>query len=251
MDINQAGIPLGWHMLPKMDSVGSTNTWLKEHAADLPSHSVLIAREQHAGRGRNGRAFHSAKDHGLYLSILLKQTFSCEQLGRLTALNALALQRAILESCGLNTQIKWVNDLVIQTRKLAGILCETCRQQDTLQSTIIGFGVNVFSQSFPYMEDNQPAAIADFSMVAPSMDTLTSALLRHVEDCLSHLDDPSYMQAYRNCSCVIGRKIRVSDGHGRYDAFAEDIDEQGRLIIRHGEARTVLCCGEVSIRPLR
>ena len=54
MDINQAGIPLGWHMLPKMDSVGSTNTWLKEHAADLPSHSVLIAREQRAGRGRNG-----------------------------------------------------------------------------------------------------------------------------------------------------------------------------------------------------
>ena len=83
-------------------------THLAEGCADR---SVLIAREQTAGRGRNGRVFHSAKDRGLYLSILLKQEQSITQLNKVTALSALALQRAVAESCGLLTQIKWVNDL--------------------------------------------------------------------------------------------------------------------------------------------
>ena len=66
METNQAGMPRGWTMLPTADSLDSTNTWLKTHVEGYADRSVLIAREQTAGRGRNGRVFHSAKDRGLY-----------------------------------------------------------------------------------------------------------------------------------------------------------------------------------------
>ena len=90
METNQAGMPRGWTMLPTADSLDSTNTWLKTHVEGCADRSVLIAREQTAGRGRNGRIFHSAKDRGLYLSILLKQEQSTAQLNKVTALSALA-----------------------------------------------------------------------------------------------------------------------------------------------------------------
>ena len=77
-----------------------------------------------------------------------------------------------------------------------------------------------------------------------------SALLRQIDDCLRHLDDPKYMQAYRACSCVINQPILVKEPHGTYEAFAEDIDEQGRLLIRCGSEKKYLCSGEISIRPI-
>lgn len=250
METNQAGMPRGWTMLPTADSLDSTNTWLKTHAEGCADRSVLIAREQTAGRGRNGRVFHSAKDRGLYLSILLKQEQSTAQLNKVTALSALALQRAVMESCGLLTQIKWVNDLYCRGYKIAGILCEALRTKERTEALIIGFGVNVFSQDFPDMTGNQPGAIADFSPAPPSMDLLISALLRQIDDCLRHLDDPRYMHAYRACSCVINQPILVKEPHGTYEAFAEDIDEQGRLLIRCGSEKKYLCSGEISIRPI-
>lgn len=250
METNQAGMPRGWTMLPTADSLDSTNTWLKTHVEGCADRSVLIAREQTAGRGRNGRVFHSAKDRGLYLSILLKQEQSTAQLNKVTALSALALQRAVMESCGLLTQIKWVNDLYCRGYKIAGILCEALRTKERTEALIIGFGVNVFSQDFPDMTGNQPGAIADFSPAPPSMDLLISALLRQIDDCLRHLDDPKYMHAYRACSCVINQPILVKEPHGTYEAFAEDIDEQGRLLIRCGSEKKYLCSGEISIRPI-
>ena len=119
------GIPRGWHLLPVFDSINSTNTWLKQNAASLNDRTILIAREQSEGRGRNERRFHSAKGKGLYLSLLLKPDAGTLSFSKMTALSALALQRAIRESCQLECQIKWVNDLLYQDHKIAGILCES------------------------------------------------------------------------------------------------------------------------------
>ena len=121
MSTSKMAIPQGWQLLPIVETIPSTNTWLKEHAEHLQDKTILIAREQTQGRGRSDRSFHSARDRGLYLSVLLKETISDLPLTKLTALCALAAHRAIKESCQLTTQIKWVNDLLCQEHKLAGI----------------------------------------------------------------------------------------------------------------------------------
>lgn len=244
------GIPRGWHLLPVFDSINSTNTWLKQNAASLNDRTILIAREQSEGRGRNERRFHSAKGKGLYLSLLLKPDAGTLSFSKMTALSALALQRAIRESCQLECQIKWVNDLLYQDHKIAGILCESLYQGNAPAAFIIGFGVNVFSQTFPAMEQNRPGSIADFSIIPPSMDSLTVTLLHQMDDCLRRIDDPALMQEYKKNCCSLKRTILVKEAKQTYEAYAEDIDDDGRLIIVHDNERKRLYSGEISIRMI-
>lgn len=240
-------LPQGWKLLPIADTLPSTNTWMKEHAQMLADQSVLIAREQTQGRGRNARHFYSQKDRGLYLSVLLKKDFSSLSYTKLTALCALALQKAIWESCQLKTQIKWVNDIVCQGHKLAGILCEALYEGTRLDAVVIGFGVNVFTQPFPAM-DNQPGAIEDFAICPPSLSALSAALIRQLDDCLHHSEDARLMEEYKAYSCVLHQHILVKDGKRCYPAKAVDIDAQGGLCIRCPEGVRTLRSGEISIR---
>lgn len=237
-----------WTWLPIQDCLPSTNTWLKEHAACCLNRSVLLAREQSGGRGRNERPFYSAKDKGLYLSVLLKESFSPQQQMKLTALCALALQRAVWECCRLSCSIKWVNDLYYKRYKLAGILCETLYQGQTGNICVIGFGVNIYEQSFPQMNGNHPASLADFCQTPPTPLQLARVLLEHLGQCLRHIDDPAWMDAYRACSCVIGQQVEIRQGARTFLAYVKDIDEQGQLIIHANGKQTTLCSGEISLR---
>ena len=126
MSTSKMAIPQGWQLLPIVETIPSTNTWLKEHAEHLQDKTILIAREQTQGRGRSDRSFHSARDRGLYLSVLLKETISDLPLTKLTALCALATHRAIKESCQLTTQIKWVNDILCQEYNWPGSCVRPC-----------------------------------------------------------------------------------------------------------------------------
>ena len=98
MSTSKMAIPQGWQLLPIVETIPSTNTWLKKHAEHLQDKTILIAREQTQGRGRSDRSFHSARDRGLYLSVLLKETISDLPLTKLTALCALAAHRAIKDN---------------------------------------------------------------------------------------------------------------------------------------------------------
>ncbi len=236
-----------WHLLPIMDSVSSTNTWLKEHADQILDGSVLIAKEQTKGRGRNERHFHSAKGKGLYLSVLLKKDISSIPFARLTAWSALAVQKAIVECCQLETQIKWVNDIVFQGHKLAGILCEALYDGSALKAFIIGIGINVYTQPFPPM-DNQPGSIEDFALTPPSMDSLILSLLRQLQICFYEQKDEQRLSDYRNASCVLHKQILVIEGHERYDAYVCGIDDDYGLIIKTQGKEKKLQSGEISIR---
>lgn len=119
----QKSVPSSFHVL-FAKTIDSTNTYMKDHARHLPDHSVLFARTQSAGRGRNGHSFYSPPDTGLYFSILL-HTENKDDLNLLSALSAVAICLGIEKVCRLEPKIKWVNDIFISNRKVAGILCET------------------------------------------------------------------------------------------------------------------------------
>ena len=115
------------------EAVDSTNTRMKEWARQgAPDRSVLLAETQSAGRGRLGRSFVSPPG-GLYLSYLLYPRLAPEDVGEITAWVAVAVRRALKRCCGLSPDIKWVNDLQWQGRKLCGILCETVLRRDRVE----------------------------------------------------------------------------------------------------------------------
>ncbi len=213
-----------------------------EYAAHLPV--LFIADAQTAGRGRMGRSFYSPADTGLYMTLLLQApedgTFSL-----LTSLTAVAASDAIDELFGIELKIKWVNDLYLGGRKVAGILAESFTA-DTRRFVAVGIGINLSTESFP--ED-----IADKAGALCVGDAVTRKNELAVLICQKLLaslggDTESAMQKYRERSCVIGRMIRFTRGGESLRGEAVDIQNDGSLAVKltSGE-HILLSTGEISV----
>ena len=134
-----------------VDTIDSTNNAVKALAqAGASEGFVLIADHQTAGRGRLGRGFYSPKD-GLYLSIVIRPTFDMSRASQVTVAAAAATSESIDETCGCASQIKWVNDIYVNNKKVCGILTEATTDFETgqIDSLIIGIGINTSDKSFP------------------------------------------------------------------------------------------------------
>ena len=143
------------------DTVTSTNTLLRSAAENgAPDKTVLIANEQTEGRGRRGKSFYSPADSGIYMSILLRPDFGADKAFILTAGAAVAAVRAVKKVCGIDAGIKWVNDIMLDGKKICGILTEavTDFESGSLQYAVMGLGINI---SRP--KDGFPSEISDIA----------------------------------------------------------------------------------------
>ena len=231
----------------------STNLLARAAAAQNADEGlVILAGMQTAGRGRLGRSFFSPGDTGLYMSILLRPKLKAEQSVLITTAAAVAVCKAIEEICGKQPQIKWVNDIFLDDRKVCGILTEAvfpsgCAVPEYL---ICGIGINVYppAQGFPAELSNIAGAVCH--TVTPELrNRLAAAVLRHFFTFYRLLPEKTYMNEYRSRSMVIGKEIRILQNGSTENAFAEAIDDEAGLIVRlpDGSSRT-LSTGEISIR---
>ena len=132
------------------DKIDSTNLQIKRLAEEGKEEGTLaIADCQEAGRGRRGRAWVSPSGEGLWMSLLLRPKFSIDKASMITLLVALAVTRGIQKETGLQTQIKWPNDIVYKGRKICGILTEMTIEEDCINYVVVGVGINVNTESFP------------------------------------------------------------------------------------------------------
>lgn len=239
-------------------SVDSTNTYLKRAAHDgAPDGMAVIAAQQTAGRGRRGRTFQS-KDGGLYLSVLLRPKCPPESLLPLTGLAAVAVCDAVESVCGARPQIKWTNDLLLDGKKLCGILTELSMEGESgaLEYAVLGIGINV-SQTRDDFEDEVRDIATSLSLhlgQSVSRAALAAAVLREVDALYTALcagDTARYLAAYRRGCVTIGREVRLLWRDERESVFAEDIDESFGLIVRRPDGtRETIRSGEVSVRGL-
>lgn len=235
------------------DTVSSTNTLLKEMAAaDAPHGTVIAAAAQTDGRGRRGRSFFSPDGTGLYISVLLRPDLPPSRAIRITTAAAVAAAVAVEETTGRAPGIKWVNDLYLDGRKIAGILTESAITPDggRLEYAVLGVGMNVVPP-----QDGFPAEIADIagailpSPVPDGRARLAAAFLTRFFRMADRLDDASYMEEYRRRCFVLGKRITVWRGDECYPAVAQAVDENGGLTVcREDGTREVLASGEISIR---
>jgi BirA family biotin operon repressor/biotin-[acetyl-CoA-carboxylase] ligase len=212
-------------------STGSTNDHARVLAAAGAPHGTLVtAREQSAGRGRQGRSWTGTPGHALLLSIVLRDP------PRLLPLVAAV---AVADVCGGDARIKWPNDVLLDGRKVAGILAEGRPQQAW---AVLGIGVNVAVR----VED-LPAELRDTATTlgrAPEeLDVVRAELLDALERALA-LDTVALLDAYRRRDALLGRELKWAGGRG----VAAGIDGLGRLVIElPGGGRTALEAGEVHL----
>lgn len=233
------------------DTVKSTNLLAKDFAREHGSEAVFIAAGQTGGRGRLGRSFSSEHGAGLYMSILIHPNGQISDVLKLTALAGVAVSRAIEKNTELSPKIKWVNDIQICGKKVAGILAEgEFDESGALKYAVIGIGLNVHKRDFGELSDIA-AALGDFIETPPSIDTLFRDTVREFYRVYRKRNLSEEVEYYREHSSVIGRDITAYSAGKSYSAYATDIDESFALIVNDGEKETPITSAEVSIRVVK
>lgn len=229
------------------DEIDSTNTEAKRMAVDgFRGDALLVAHSQTAGRGRMGRSFYSPARTGAYFSILhTLDTPLCDAVA-ITSAASVAVMRAIRNLTGIQTDIKWVNDLYYNKKKICGILTEAVSTGEGTH-VIVGIGINLDTVNFP----------EELKDIAGSLDTqidiceLIAEIYREIS---IYLQDPSnreWLDDYRAHSLVLGRRVAWIDAETTRTGIAEAIDEDGALFIRDEKNELVrLHTGEISLRSL-
>ncbi len=251
-----AGRVLGRELLC-LDTVDSTNSEAKRRAMEgAPEGLVVIAREQTGGRGRRGNVFLSPPG-GLYLSVLLRPQAELRELMWLTAWAGVAVCNGIQRCCGVRPGIKWTNDLIVEGRKVCGILTELGMEGESAepQYVVVGVGVNVRQTEADFGPQVAPVAISLGQILgsAPRLADLAACILTALDDLRAAfpLQKERYLAQYRSDCVTLGREVRLVGPQGERSAVAEAIDEDFQLVVRlPGGGHETVHAGEVSVRGM-
>lgn len=239
-----------WTELDVVQVTGSTNTDLANAAKHgAPEGKVLIAEEQAHGRGRLDRQWVSPARAGLTMSFLLRPTVPREQWGTLSLLAAVALEESLKAVCGVGAKLKWPNDVLIDGKKVCGIL-----SQVEGNAVIVGAGLNV---SLTEEELPVPEATSLALSGASTLDReeIAAGFLAHVAAVYATWNErgpASVIERWRRNSATLGRHVAVSFPNGRkVSGRAVAIDDTGclRVALENGAVETIAAGDIVHLRP--
>lgn len=231
------------------EDVGSTNDLAKTYAAThAGERAVFVAARQSAGRGRMGRTFLSPEG-GLYMSLLCAPAVPAAEAVRLTVQAAVVTARVLEELTGHTVSIKWVNDLYMNGKKIAGILTEGALAADGihLAYAIVGIGINLAHTDFPGELAQLATAVEDATGVL----LLPEAVERRLTAAFFATDvtDPAIMEDYRRRSMLIGEQVIAYRGEERFSCLVQGIADDGALLVLRDDGRTeALSSGEVRVK---
>lgn len=232
-----------------IDSTESTNEDMKIKARRGKDEiAVLIAEKQTKGKGSKGRSFYSPHGTGIYMSLLLRPNFRPDETTLLTTMTAVALSQAIDKVTKEKSQIKWVNDIYIGGKKVAGILTEGAfKSEEKIDYAIVGIGINlaVPDEGFPEEIKNIAGALGQTKII----NELIGEIINHFHYYYRRLPDSAYVEQYRKRLFFLGKEIKVINHEVSYKATALDIDDKCRLIVKkqNGEILT-LNSGDISVK---
>lgn len=233
----------------------STNEYGKELAIKQPVHGTLIVADtQSAGKGRRGRVWQSPAGTTISMSLCLEPTLGAENAAGLTLVMALAVTDAIREVTGANPQIKWPNDIILNGKKICGILTELIFR-DNIYAVIIGVGMNVNTEQFPEEIREIASSLKAELGKEISREALITSALKYFEkyyEQYTETEDLTYLkEQYENALANLGREVRVLDPKQPYTGFAKGITKTGNLIIECADGtECYVDSGEVSVRGL-
>lgn len=239
-----------------LDSVDSTNTLAKFRAKDgVDEGYIVIASHQTAGRGRLGRSFSSPDGTGIYMSIILKPTLPPEKTVLITTAAAVAVSCAIEHLSGKETQIKWVNDILINGKKVCGILTEgNINPLDkTLDFAVLGIGINVFCPENDFDDDIKDIAGAVFDEYNEETKTeLICEILKNFFEYYENIEEKMFFDYYKEKCFVMGKNVNIIKNNEIISSGEVlDILDDFSLFIKHQNGETErLSSGEISIRAI-
>jgi BirA family biotin operon repressor/biotin-[acetyl-CoA-carboxylase] ligase len=224
------------------DTIDSTNTEASRQARQGADEGLcVVARQQTAGRGRHGRTWVSEKDSGLYFSIVLRPKIETQYLPLITLLAGVAVHDTLIE-LGIRSDIKWVNDILVDEKKICGILAETTETADGL-AVIVGIGINLRSSNFPPDIAENATSVEDHTSVTDfPIETLTKFLSFHYTSLQSENGPAAIVEEWRKRSTYFsGKAVTVDLGNEIIEGVTDGLEPDGSLRVKSsgGELRVV------------
>lgn len=234
---------------------GSTNLDAKSLLENGAPEGVLaVAGEQNQGRGRRGRSWQSPPDTNIYMTLGLRPDFAPDLAPMITLIDAMAVAEAVEEVCGLKSQIKWPNDVVIGGKKICGILTEMSTESNGyIQYVVIGTGINVNVREFPEEIRDKATSLCiekgEKILRAPIVAKCMECFEKYYERFLQTMDLSLLMEDYGKRLVNMDAKVKVLDPQNEFEGIARGIDKKGELLVEKedGSIETVYA-GEVSVR---
>lgn len=236
------------------ESISSTNDYAKEIAPSAADGTAIVAEEQTSGRGRMGRHWVSNKGQGIWLSIILKPNLSPNEAVKLTQVAAVSVIETIKEIADIRSGIKWPNDIVINSKKVCGILTEMNGEIDRVNFIVIGIGVNVNVQNFPEDLCGKATSLSIETGKILDRKPLTASILNNFEKYYRIFLINGFSSIRNLCkeySLTLNKDVKVIINNNECIGRAVDIDDDGNLIVvfKNGEKKTI-ASGDVSVRGL-
>ncbi len=220
------------------ESISSTNTFLLDHADELPSWTAVVAEEQTAGRGRRGASWFSPHGKNIYTSILIKpEISSTPHLSAITLTTGIAVAR-ILESRGLHVGLKWPNDVTVHGKKLAGILTESRFTGDENPLIVVGIGINVNikQEEFPPELQSLATSLIELTGRGFRRAEILSSLYGEIYYCYYKLLKEGFgffVQEYSARSVLMGKEVIVkTDEITVMEGKVLGVDSDGALVVK-------------------
>ena len=244
------------------DSLDSTNNYARKIAAEgCDEGTAVVAGRQTAGKGRLGRNWESPPDKGIYVSVVLRPPLAPAETPIITLAAAVAVADAIGDASGLSVGIKWPNDLVIDGRKVCGILVEMGSEADRVNYVIIGIGINYSQEVEDFPEGLRGRAISLKTACEEGGETCLPGRLTVIRSLLRRLDNVTQLvlrynnkeiiEMWKKRSVTLGRKVGFRLKDTDYTGTAVDVTEDGRLLVACDDGvRRELLSGEVSVRGI-
>jgi len=235
------------------DRIDSTNAEARRLAEQgCPEGTLVVAETQTAGKGRKGRAWFSPTQAGIYATIVLRPSLPIEDTPLLTLLTAVSMTEAIIDTTGMRPTIKWPNDILVNGRKVAGILTEVSSEVDRVEFALVGIGLNVNTPraSLPTRMIFPATSLAAEAGAPQSRPKILACWLKHFEAEYEHLaagNRTALLEHWKALADIAGRKVTIQRVHDRISGTVLGVDDDGALCVRTPAGSVVrILSGDVS-----
>jgi BirA family biotin operon repressor/biotin-[acetyl-CoA-carboxylase] ligase len=240
------------------DTLDSTNKFALEKCSTLENYSVIVATMQTAGKGRNGKKWLSNDGENLYFSLVLKpDNLTPTESSTLPQLMSLAVYNTLLKAELQHSWIKWPNDIFVKEKKICGILCEAKLKNNSIDSLIIGVGINVNASKESLSKIDVPAT----SILNESSDKkpfIINEILHYIlaefdknyQIWLNPKERTSLQEQWRQASKLIGKAVKLSNNSETIYGTVVDFTTLGELILQTENGFKTFSCGDLSLRPI-
>ena len=234
------------------DAVESTNLLAIELAQQgTPEGTVVLADKQLSGRGRGTRSWHSPAGVGIYCSVVLRPTTPPAKAQLITLMAGVSIVKAIALRTGLSPRVKWPNDILINDKKVAGILLESMISGAQMGHSVLGFGVNVNNGPADLPENLRMKVSSLLMELKKPVDRSTLLIeifseLERLYHIFQHEDFPIILEQWRRYSSTLGQRVRIWQKDQATVGIAVDLTEDGGLLVRlEGGKQIVIHAGDV------